>query len=70
MDEEPETDEGTVTLVNRKDNPDGSMEESETRTGLWAWKEKTEDGGERLIPLREMCGSTMWTLGMSRGTRF
>ena len=52
MDEEPETDEGTVTLVNRKDNPDGSMEESETRTGLWAWKEKTEDGGERLIPLR------------------
>lgn len=52
MDEESETDEGTVTLVNRKDNPDGSMEESETRTGLWAWKEKTEDGGERLIPLR------------------
>ena len=52
MDEEPETDEGTVTLVNRKDNPDGSMEESETRTGLWAWKEKTEDRGERLIPLR------------------
>lgn len=37
MDEEPETDEGYVTLVNAtKEN--GRLQESEQRTGLWAWK--------------------------------
>lgn len=52
MDEEPEVDEGTVTLVNRKDRPDGTVEESRERTGLWAWKDRKADGTEQLIPLR------------------
>lgn len=52
MDEEPEVDEGTVTLVNRKDHPDGTVEESRERTGLWAWKDRKADGTEQLIPLR------------------
>lgn len=52
MDEEPEVDKGTVTLVNRKDCPDGTIEESGERTGLWAWKDRRADGTEQLIPLR------------------
>lgn len=52
MDEEPEVDEGTVTLVNRKDHPDGTVEESRERTGLWAWKDRRADGTVQLIPLR------------------
>ena len=37
MDEEPEADEGYVTLVNvREEN--GTLVESEKRTGIWAWK--------------------------------
>ena len=38
MDQEPETDEGYVQLVNAKELPDGSLTETEERTGLWAWK--------------------------------
>lgn len=52
MDEEPEVDEGTVTLVNRKDCPDGTIEESGEQTGLWAWKDRRADETEQLIPLR------------------
>ena len=38
LDEEPERDEGYVTLVNARRNPDGSLSETTERTGLWAWK--------------------------------
>ena len=38
MDLPPETDEGYVQLVNAKRLADGSLTESESRTGLWAWK--------------------------------
>ena len=38
MDETPETDEGYVELVNAVKQPDGSLTESQERTGLWAWK--------------------------------
>ena len=38
MDEVPETDEGYVELVHAVKQPDGSLAESEKRTGLWAWK--------------------------------
>lgn len=44
LDEEPETDEGYVTLVNAKyiDDPKGVsgkvLTETEERTGIWAWK--------------------------------
>ena len=44
LDEEPEADDGYVTLVNAVRNPDGSLTESQTRTGLWAWKHPHEDG--------------------------
>ena len=38
MDEEPEVDDGYVTLVNARRKEDGSLEECPQRTGLWAWK--------------------------------
>ncbi|MBQ7482387.1 MAG: ABC transporter ATP-binding protein [Lachnospiraceae bacterium] len=38
MDEEPETDEGYVMLVNAKKDDEGNITESEERTGMWAWK--------------------------------
>ena len=44
LDEEPETDEGYVTLVNAKENADGSMSECEERTNVWAWKHRHHDG--------------------------
>ncbi len=44
LDEAPEQDQGYVTLVNAVENPDGSLTESEARTGLWAWKHPHQDG--------------------------
>ena len=38
MDQEPETDNGYVELVNAKEDENGQITESETRTNLWAWK--------------------------------
>ena len=38
LDQEPEEDHGYVTLVNAKEAEDGTLTESETRTGIWAWK--------------------------------
>lgn len=38
IDEPSETDEGYVTLVNANIAPDGTITESEKRTGVWAWK--------------------------------
>ncbi len=38
LEEPSETDEGYVTLVNVRKREDGSLEESEERTGHWAWK--------------------------------
>ena len=45
MDEEPETDEGYVTLVNARVLPDGSLEECAERTGVWAWKHPHQEDG-------------------------
>ena len=44
LDEKPETDEGTVELVNAKENADGSLSETSERTNLWAWKRPAKDG--------------------------
>ncbi len=44
LDEEPEADEGYVTLVNAKENPDGSLTECKERTNVWAWKHPHHDG--------------------------
>ncbi len=38
LDEEPETDEGYVELVNAEESADGILTECEKRTGVWAWK--------------------------------
>ena len=38
MDEEPEEDDGYVTLVNVREEPDGTLTETQERTNLWAWK--------------------------------
>ena len=46
LDEEPEADEGYVTLVNARRNPDGSLSECSERTGLWAWKHPHKSTGE------------------------
>lgn len=48
MEEQPETDEGTVTLVNLRQSADGSLQESAEQTGRWGWKKP--DGTQ--IPLR------------------
>lgn len=50
MDEEPEVDEGTVTLCRVRKNDDGSLSKCSEKSGLWAWKASAEEGG-RLIPL-------------------
>ncbi len=45
IDQKPETDEGYVTLVNAKENADGTLSECTEHTGLWAWKHThTADG--------------------------
>ena len=44
MDEEPEQDEGYVTLVNAKEE-NGQLVESAERTGLWAWKHPHKEDG-------------------------
>ncbi|MGN1147578.1 MAG: ABC transporter ATP-binding protein, partial [Lachnospiraceae bacterium] len=43
MDEEPETDDGYVTLVNAKEE-NGVITETAERTGMWAWKHPHHDG--------------------------
>ena len=48
METEPEVDQGDVTLVYAKKCADGALEESGTRTGLWAWKVP----GQGLVPVR------------------
>ena len=52
LDEEPETDEGYVTLVNAKENADGTMSECEERTNVWAWKHPHHDGTTTYTRLR------------------
>ena len=43
MDEESETDEGYVTLVNAKYDREDNLVETTERTGLWAWKHPHHD---------------------------
>ena len=50
MDEEPEEDAGTVTLVNAREEA-GTLTEAAEHTGVWAWKEKHEDGSITLTRL-------------------
>ena len=52
MAEQPETDEGYVTLVNVKVEADGTMTETEEHTGHWAWRHPHGDGSLTYTPLR------------------
>ncbi len=52
MDEPEEVDEGYVTLVNANIAPDGTITESEKRTGHWAWKHPHGDGTLTYTELR------------------
>jgi ATP-binding cassette subfamily B protein len=49
LDQEPEADEGFVTLVNVKVSEDGKIEEVDEQTGTWAWKNPQE--GKELYTL-------------------
>lgn len=51
MDEEPEEDKGTITLVRANIAEDGTVTESDSRTGQWAWKE-VQDGKAIYTPLK------------------
>ena len=44
LDEEAETDDGYVTLVNAREKEDGTLEEYPQRTNVWAWKHPHHDG--------------------------
>jgi len=53
IDEEPEKDDGVVTLVYAVKNRDGTLAESDVRTGIWAWKYPHNDG---TVTYAEVCG--------------
>ncbi len=44
IDEQPEADEGYVTLVNAKEDAEGNLVECEERSNVWAWKHPHSDG--------------------------
>lgn len=44
LDEQPEQDEGYVTLVNAAYDHDGNLIETKERTNIWAWKHPHKDG--------------------------
>lgn len=52
LDEESETDEGYVTLVNAKYGENGEIVETPEHTGLWAWKHPHEDGSTTYTKLQ------------------
>lgn len=57
LDEEPETDEGYVTLVHaRKEH--GKLVESKERTGMWAWKHTHQATGE--VEYKELTGDVVF----------
>lgn len=58
MDEEPEADEGYVTLVNAEIGDDSSIKETDKHTGHWAWKHPHGNGTTTYTPL---CGDVRMT---------
>ena len=45
LDEKPEHDEGYVELCNVRELPDGTLEETTDRTGIWAWRHPHQADG-------------------------
>lgn len=58
LDEESEQDEGYVELVNAKELPDGTLEETAERTGMWAWKHPHQADGT--VTYRKMEGGVVF----------
>lgn len=52
MDEEPEQDEGYVTLVNAEKDENGELKETDHYTGMWAWRHQHHDGRLEYIELK------------------
>ena len=52
LDEEKETDEGYVTLVNAQIDADGNITETQKHTGHWAWKHPHGDGSVTYTQLK------------------
>ncbi len=52
LDQQPEEDEGTVSLVNVRQDKDGGMTECDARTNCWAWKHTEPDGSVRYNEVR------------------
>ena len=52
MDQEPEVDDGYVTLVNANVDDEGNITETEEHTGHWAWKHPHGDGTTTYTELR------------------
>ena len=69
IDEEPEVDEGYVTLVNAREEH-GEIIECEEHTGLWAWKHPHQDGTKTYTKLTGDVGCLMWTLDMYRKRQY
>ena len=52
MDQEPEVDDGKVTLVNANIDENGNITESKERTNKWAWKVPNDDGTCKYVELK------------------
>ncbi len=52
MDQEPERDEGRVTLTSVARRSDGSLYECVQNSGMWAWRHPRADGSVELVELR------------------
>ena len=64
IDEEPEVDDGYVTLVNAKKDENGNLVECKERTGTWAWKHPHQADGS--VTYTELKGD-VWFYDMSFG---
>ncbi|NLK68420.1 MAG: ABC transporter ATP-binding protein, partial [Clostridiaceae bacterium] len=52
IDQEPEIDDGVVTLVHAEFDESGNLKEAAQRTGIWAWKYPQEDGSVTYTQLK------------------
>ena len=52
IDQKPETDNGSITLVRAKENTEGKIEETDYDTNQWAWKVPQEDGTYSYVQLK------------------
>ena len=63
IDEQPETDDGDITLVNVTEGANGKLAEADRKTGFWAWKCPDGKGGSTYVRLRGDVRFTNVTFG-------